>query len=440
MRKQYLFIVIVICLMGCSKDFLEDKPDKALLVPTTLSDFQALLDNTIVMTVVPSLHVIAGDELNVTTNGSTLNAIQRNAYFWEDDVYEATSNIPDWSTPYKQVFYANIVLDGLSKLNRLDDPSAYDYIKGSALFIRAHAFYQIAQVFAPPFSPSTAASLEGIPLVLSSDVNIRPGRGTLEETYARITEDLSLAYTLLPINVPFKSRPNRPAALALLARTYLVMQDYFNAFKFADMALSFNSQLLDFNTLNSTAASPFPVVLPNGNEEVLYFSQNVSYAILSSSIVKLSEDIKNSYDSNDLRKTLFISPTTGRYRGYIGIANDEVYLIRAESNCRLDRLQEANADVNTLLVKRYQSGKFLPILLMDKEKLLQRILLERRKELINRGTRWSDLRRLNQFASTAIELKRVRDGVEIFLKPNSPKYTFPIPLTELGEGVGQNIR
>ena len=41
-------MVIVFCVLinqGCRKDFLDKKPDKALVVPRSLEHFQALLDN-----------------------------------------------------------------------------------------------------------------------------------------------------------------------------------------------------------------------------------------------------------------------------------------------------------------------------------------------------------------------------------------------------------
>ena len=46
MKLKYYFLLPVLAVqVSCKKDFLEAKPDKTLVVPTTLNDFQALLDS-----------------------------------------------------------------------------------------------------------------------------------------------------------------------------------------------------------------------------------------------------------------------------------------------------------------------------------------------------------------------------------------------------------
>jgi len=51
--------------------------------------------------------------------------------------------------------------------------------------------------------------------------------------------DLKDALTVLPptVNAATPNRPSRPAALAMLARVYLVMNDYDKAFAFADSSI-----------------------------------------------------------------------------------------------------------------------------------------------------------------------------------------------------------
>ena len=249
-----------------------------------------------------------------------------------------------------------------------------------------------------------------------------------------------MAGDLLPQSVPFKTRPTKWACLSLLARINLTTQDYGSAFEYAETSLSINNILMDYNNLDTTASNPFPAVLPNGNPEVSYHSENVSYAFVRSSVVKISDDLKGAYEQGDLRKKLFFVPSNGRFRGYVGIANDEVFLIHAESACRLGKLEVAEKDLNFLLLRRYKNGSFIPINGLNQTELLKKIILERKKELLARGLRWTDLRRLNQEPNTSVVLTRNRDGVEIVLAPNAVKYTFPLPNTELGEDVEQNPR
>ncbi|MNH23081.1 hypothetical protein D3C79_829630 [compost metagenome] len=90
-------------------------------------------------------------------------------------------------------------------------------------------------------------------------------------------------------------------------------------------------------------------------------------------------------------------------------------------------MNEAMDYLNALLVKRYKTGTYVPLSETDPNKALAVILLERRKQLLFRGLRWLDLRRLNTDARFATTLKRTLDGVEYLLPPNDNRYTFPIP-------------
>ncbi|MOA51075.1 SusD family protein [compost metagenome] len=61
------------------------------------------------------------------------------------------------------------------------------------------------------------------------------------------------------------------------------------------------------------------------------------------------------------------------------------------------------------------------------ESALDVVLKERRKELLFRGLRWTDLRRLNLDPTTARTPKRELDGKIYTIEPNSPNYVYPFP-------------
>jgi len=70
---------------------------------------------------------------------------------------------------------------------------------------------------------------------------------------------------------------------------------------------------------------------------------------------------------------------------------------------------------------------------------LNKILTERRKELLMRGLRWTDLRRLNKETAFATTLSRIVNGTTYTLPPNDPGYVFRIPLSVINfTGIEQN--
>ncbi|MNN11424.1 SusD family protein [compost metagenome] len=78
---------------------------------------------------------------------------------------------------------------------------------------------------------------------------------------------------------------------------------------------------------------------------------------------------------------------------------------------------------------------------IDRDAIIAKILAERRKELVFRGLRWPDLKRLNIDERYKIQLKRIVDGKEYLLEPNSLKYVLLIPQDAIDEGkLEQNKR
>ena len=148
------------------------------------------------------------------------------------------------------------------------------------------------------------------------------------------------------------------------------------------------------------------------------------------------------YDTMDLRKTvLFDSASTAgyvnlvsRYSGdfydFGGLAVDEVLLNHAEGSARMGAESDALEDLNRLLLNRYRTGQFEELTLTG-DGLMKRILEERRKELLFRGIRWMDLRRLNQDPKYAVSLDRSYNDSDAVLEPGGEGYTIPIPPNEL---------
>jgi tetratricopeptide (TPR) repeat protein len=460
MAQKICFLFLVAAIVGilsCNKkEFLETIPDSDLFIPTTLDDFQALLDNDIVMNETPVLGEISADNFYTPISyWQGLGLKEKNTYIWQAETFEGLGgNIPDWNTPYKQVFYANVILDGLDKLPiTASNANRWKAIKGAALFARAHAFYQIAQLFSPVYNSNVINENSGIPLRLTPGVDEKSVRSSLQETYNKIITDLITASALLPAGIPVnnRNRSSQPAAFALLARAYLSMDKYSDAKKYSDSCLQLHNVLIKYDTVSYQALVPFTKF----NPETIYQSQFITGNLLrglSISNCIIDSTLYKSYEANDLRSTIFFRthPTSGNlnpkgsYTGtnqlFTGIATDEVYLIRAECEARLGNTQAAMNDLNKLLATRWKANTFIPLSAPNADSALKIILIERRKELPFRGLRWTDLRRFNK-AGANITLIRKLGNQTYELKPNDLRYTLLIPPDVIAlSGIQQNPR
>lgn len=300
---------------------------------------------------------------------------------------------------------------------------------GMAYFLRAHAFLQVATLWCKLYNEGTASTDLGIPLRLNTDFNEPSKRSSVQQTYTQILEDLKKAATLLPRSQIALVRPGKYAAYGLMARTYLYMADYQNAYLYADSCLEAQSGLMDYNNLDPTERYPFP----RFNIEYLFFCNN-SYEIQRATI---DSNLYRSYNDNDLRKTLFFKSLgngTFGYRGsyfhngscFTGLATDGIYLIRAECEARLGKITPAMKDLNTLLRTRWKTGTFTNYTAANQKDALDIILQERRKELVVRSLRWMDVRRMNK-EGRGITLKKTINNQVYLLPPNDPGYVIPIP-------------
>lgn len=448
-------ILILTTLLSCKKQWLDAKPSKSLIVPSSLSDYQQILDNTSIFNNgLAALSEISSDNYYVTYANwqSSGSVLERNSYTWAEDFFAGETACSDWTNAYRNILYANIILEGLGKINQTQvNQKEYNSIKGGALFHRAHNLYNLAQLFCPPYQASTANSEPGLPIRTNANVNERVTRANLKITYDQILADLNVAAELLPDAQMYPTRPSKNAAFAMLARVTLCISDYSEALKWADKSMQLNSQLLEFSSLNQNANFPFALF----NKEVIFHSAASTYLIVSGVRFNVDTSLYRSYEENDLRKTSYYksSGTEIKYKGsyvgnnsfFSGLSVDEVFLIRAECLARENRTTEAMNDLNTLLKTRWKiingTSTYVKKNALTSEEALTTILTERRKELPFRELRWTDLRRLNQMQVHAITLSRILNGITYTLPPNDSRYTLPIPPDEINySGIDQNQR
>ncbi len=228
---------------------------------------------------------LSGDEFTLykgVTN-TTLLAYYQNAL----SITNPISGPDSWRELYNYIFVCNSVLEGLSTTTTLT-PSVKQQLTGEAKFLRAFCYFYLTNLYGD------------VPLVTSTDytVNAILGRITQNKVYEQIIIDLTEAQSILSEDyldgnlrsypgIAERTRPNKWAASALLARTYLYVGDYINAEAQATMVIS-HSASYRLTELNA-------VFLMN-SEEAIWQLQPVNYG-------------KNTEDA-----LLFTIPSTGAKR------------------------------------------------------------------------------------------------------------------------------
>ncbi|AYD49069.1 RagB/SusD family nutrient uptake outer membrane protein [Arachidicoccus soli] len=438
-----LLLIAVMAISGSCKKFLDKKSNTSLVEPTTLNDLQELLDDGVKMNsaATPSYGEVSADDYFVTPTTFTNLSMQDQQYYsWQPVEQLGSGN--DWGVCYEKVYNSNYCLDQLKNISvNAQNLSMWDNVKGSALFFRSYYFLELLGDYAKAYDSATASRDLGIALRLSSDFNIPSVRASVVRCYQEVIQDTKQAAALLPPYGANELRPSKMTAYGLLARTYLRTGIYDEALLYADSCLQLNHHLINFNgdediKTSITAKLPFKQF----NKETIFYTEMNKNGGLQRTDLKSRIDtvLYRSYATNDLRKAAFFSINADGYpyfKGsystslstlFSGIATDEMLLTRAECFVRVGQIQKGVTDLNNLLMMRYKTGSFIPYTISSQKSALDTILLERRKELVMRGLRWTDLKRLNK-EGASITIKRTTLSNNFTLFPNANFYALPIP-------------
>lgn len=438
-----IFIILAACffILPACKKFLDKKQNDAEVVPSTLTDVQALMDNAeLTGYISPSYPEASSDEYYLSDAiFNSFPTVYQEFYLWQKPtVPDGSSN--DWGDSYHAIYDANLALDLLNSIDRgATNGQQWDNVKGSALFFRAYHFLNLLWEYAKAYDSTTADKDFGIALRLTSDFNVPSTRATNQQSYNQVISDAKASLPLLPAYPFVLTRPSKTAAYGLLARCYLSMRDYKNALLYSDSCLQLNNNLIDFNADddivgNLLADAPFKKF---NKETIFYCEMNYEYDIFTYTGF-VDSTLVSSYQLNDLRKVAYLSndgtghfyfkaPYTGSsYINFTGIATDEMYLTRAECYIRIGEIQKGLNDLNSLLAKRYKTGTYTPLVGLSQNVALAKVLMERKKELLFRGNRWMDIKRLNKEGANIV-LERIVGGQKYTLQPNAGFYAIPLP-------------
>lgn len=379
--------------------------------------------------------VHAGDDYQYNNIGGS-----NRASFYYDMTYQTASEFSSstsssnvaWKSPYIVIGRANRIIaaaEGGALSDAAEAKATIDQYAAEAKVLRALAHFDLVRIYGKPYTEDQGASL-GVPLVTEVlESNAKPARSTVAEVYTQVVKDLTEAISSNALAT--ETEPGYVSvwgAKAILSRVYLNMGDYANALSVAEDIIKNSGAALwtrDQYFKAWDASTP--------NESEFLFRLNVAGSTDNNDLngignlqqrdgykemvaTKKFVDMLTS-DPKDVRNDMFLPATApkevatygtnkvflNKLRGQGGnlrnvtivpiIRLSEVYLTAAECAFRNNDKTKAVEYLNDLVKNRTTT---VPSLATVDNITLDRILIERRKELIGEGQRYFDALRNNE--------------------------------------------
>lgn len=379
--------------------------------------------------------VHAGDDYQYNNLGGS-----NRASFYYDMNYQTASEFTSstsssnvaWKSPYIVIGRANRIIaaaEGGALSDAAEAKATIDQYAAEAKVLRALAHFDLVRIYGKPYTEDQGASL-GVPLVTEVlESNAKPARSTVAEVYTQVVKDLTEAISSNALAT--ETKPGYVSvwgAKAILSRVYLNMGDYANALSVAEDIIKNSGAALwtrDQYFKAWDASTP--------NESEFLFRLNVAGSTDNNDLngignlqqrdgykemvaTKKFVDMLTS-DPKDVRNDMFLPAKAekevavygtnkvflNKLRGQGGnlrnvtivpiIRLSEVYLTAAECAFRNNDKTKAVEYLNDLVKNRTATEASLATV---DNITLERILIERRKELIGEGQRYFDALRNNE--------------------------------------------
>ncbi|WP_113663439.1 RagB/SusD family nutrient uptake outer membrane protein [Pedobacter nanyangensis] len=404
--KSFIVLTVVAGFgTGCKK-FLDAPPVDAITKEVALADQEGLVKemNGAYQIVggamfggkIQVMNELIADQLD----GSQLSADFGEIYGRRSSVFGAYKN-DLYRDIYQSIYRANVVLENLAVANTLKDN-----LEGQARFVRAISHFEAAKLWAQPYGYTADNSHLGVPLRLKTEA-VAGFRSTVKQVYDQIIADLKIAEVKLPDEND--GYATKWAAKALLAKVYFQMNDFTNAYKYANEAISSNKFTLDtyasrFSETGSKE-SIFKIISSRGTFEAGGELRGQFRSDFNLPTLRFNTAFWNTVNTtNDVRKAWF---ETVKYPGFIAIKKynsdrfeipvlylTDMKLIRAESAAELNTsLNIAVQDINDILARAYAGTKSIPA--GSSASLIRtNARFERSIEMAGEGNRLSEIKRI----------------------------------------------
>ena len=420
-------------MMSCGSDFLDREPsdqittDKAITelsdVRNSVNGLYALMASTYYYNAAMFLYGdVKGDNMQPTYWSS---GRQSYPYYYFDHSAAVPNDGGLWGRPYYIIRNAYNIVKAIDEGKVDASAEELANYKGEALAAIALSYFDLTRLYGYPYAKNNGAS-HGVPLL---DKAIGYGeevdRNTVAECYDFIISRLQEAIPLLS-RTRNDGHLNSFAARALLARTYLYCEKNREAFETAHQLIADlqktglyhlvgNADYVDmfahgskfgpealFQIANTSTANP-------GRDGLSYLLHWWGYAavILTDDFAQMMKndagDVRNRLiatyqDSGDnLYYNLLLKYPGEKYydvpsfdNNYTVIRLSEVYLIAAEAGLKAgDDLKPQALDYLNAIVQRANPDNYVTA----EQFTLDRVLLERAKELVGEGHRYFDMLR-----------------------------------------------
>ena len=348
-----------------------------------------------------------------------------------NQLQQTNSNIETiWDTAYQQVYYANSIIYGAEHSTTLAE-SDKTRIKGEALFVRSLIYFYLQQLFGD--IPYTAS--------LDYEYNSKLSKTGAAAVLEQLKLDLEEATSLLTDDYRDTERiyPNRKAAQLLLARIYLLQQEWPLAEQAAKSILQ--SPLYQFQpdldeVFHASGTHILWQLQPQNSGDAVPEASFYYFTGSTPNSYVLSQNLLNTFAENDLRKTHWMALETFegqnwyrpcKYKNLPGDNTDEysvvfrleeVYFIMAEALAKQNRFDEA---LPYLDATRKRAG-LTALASLTGEAFNSELLAEKRREFFaESGLRFLDLKRWGRLSDLSV------------VKPNWQDYkqVWPLPQKEL---------
>lgn len=441
--KNKLYIIPLLLLVvaaGCKKSYLETKPTNAVTEEQLFSKYNSV--SAALQGVYKEMYTFAVGGGSHTDYGQTsynLSAdlmgndmvIHSAGYGWYNTTYQytnwgiaTTGQMSDfaWYRFYDQIKQANKIInnaDGIADATQAQK----EELKGEALGIRAYAYFYLINYYQQTYKGNE--SKPGVPIYTKDTTGGKP-RGTVQDVYNQIIQDLTQAETLLTGKArASKVNIDLSVIQGFRARVALMMEDWTTAATYANKArqtytLMTGNQYKSLTAFSTIANSEWMwgSQIP-ASEATIYASffshmdiRTGGYAALGQQ-KKITKALYDQIPVGDIRKDVFVAPGTGtssdpdynqhkfqvpdannRWQAdYLYMSVAEMYLIEAEALSRKGQDASARTVLETLIKTRNPAYSASSLSGTD---LLNEILLQRRIELWGEGWALLDIKRLKQ--------------------------------------------